>query len=89
MVEGISIRNKAKLLLSADGDVGLYEVNDDILRDFDTLLSEFKPPRYYDKSDFVEFIKRKRGSEAIRFIKSVGCYPVIEPDYKNVFWFNF
>lgn len=30
-----------KLLLSADGDILLYEVNKNIIRDFDNILEEF------------------------------------------------
>lgn len=80
------------LLLSADGDVGLYKVNKIILDNFDTILADFfkwKKTYHYDETLFVKFIKDKYGDDSVVFKKIVGCYPEIEDEYKNIKWFNF
>ncbi len=51
-----------KLMLSADGDVILYEVARQILNDFDNLIEEFyewKKTSCYDEQLFVEFLQQK------------------------------
>lgn len=88
-VEGISVNNKSKLLLSADGDISLYEVDDRIINEFEELLDSFVHGSCYNEQDFVDHIKRKCGENAIRFILIAGCYPELKPEYKNVMWYNF
>lgn len=81
-----------QLLLSADGDIGLYEVDKMILDNFDKLLEEFfawKKTNCYDETLFVEFLKKNIGENSIKFIKIVGQYPNIENEYKDIKWFNF
>lgn len=80
------------LLLSADGDIGLYKVDKIILDKFDTILADFfkwKKTNRYDETLFVKFIKNIYGDESISLKKIVGCYPHIEEEYKNIKWFNF
>ncbi|WP_270942280.1 hypothetical protein [Romboutsia lituseburensis] len=80
------------LLLSADGDIGLYKVDKIILDKFDTILADFfkwKKTNRYDETLFVKFIKSIYGDESISLKKIVGCYPDIEEEYKNIKWFNF
>ncbi len=51
-----------KLLLSADGDIMLYEVNKKILDDFDNLIDQFfqwKKTNCYDEQLFVKFLQQK------------------------------
>lgn len=80
------------LLLSADGDIGLYKVDKTILDDFDNILDDFfkwKKTNCYDETLFVKFIKKKYGNESIVLEKIVGSYPDVEEEYKNIKWFNF
>ena len=49
------------LLLSADGDIGLYKVDKFILDNFNDILTDFlkwKKTNCYDETLFVKFIKR-------------------------------
>ena len=49
-------------MLSADGDVILYEVARQILNDLDNLIEEFyewKKTSCYDEQLFVEFLQQK------------------------------
>lgn len=81
-----------KLMLSADGDVMLYEVKKEILSDFDRLIEEFyewKKTNCYDERLFVKFIQQKRGKEAIRFIKNLGWLNPVPEEYKEIKWYNF
>ena len=80
------------LLLSADGDIGLYKVDKFILDNFNDILTDFlkwKKTNCYDETLFVKFIKNKYGGDAIIFKKIVGCCPDVEEEYKNIKWFNF
>ena len=56
------------LLLSADGDIGLYKVNKFILDNFDSIIKDFfkwKKTNCYDETLFVKFIKGKYGEDSI------------------------
>ncbi len=78
------------LLLSADGDIMLYEVEEKILSDLEALIEEFyiwKKTSCFNEQLFVKFLQQKFGNEAIRFIKNLG-YKIPE-EFKNVKWFNF
>ncbi|WP_034439019.1 hypothetical protein [Clostridium ihumii] len=80
------------LLLSADGDIGLYKVDKIILDNFDNIISDFfkwKKKNCYDETLFVKFIKMTYGNDAISLKKIVGCYPDVEEEYKSIKWFNF
>lgn len=84
----------ANLMLSADGDVMLYEVSENIINNFDNIVEEFfdwKKTNCYDEQLFVEFLQKKFGSESIRFIKNLGWMSrdTIAEEYKNIKWFNF
>ncbi len=86
--------NIDKLMLSADGDIILYEVCKNIISDFDSILEEFynqKNTKNYDEQQFVEYLKKKFGKESIRFIKNLGCLDSdnIPSEYSNVKWHNF
>jgi hypothetical protein len=96
--------NKGNLLLSADGDISLYKVNNEILNNFDNLIEEFykwKKTMCYDETLFVKFLKKKLGEDSIEFIKIVGHYSGkinrktgkiendIEEEYKETKWYNF
>lgn len=66
-----------KLMLSADGDVILYEVDKQILKDFDNLIEEFfkwKKTNCYNEQLFVKFLQIKYGNEKIKFIKNLGWF---------------
>ena len=80
------------LLLSADGDIGLYKVDKIILDNFDNIICDFfkwKKKNCYDETLFVKFIKMTYGNDTISFKKIVGCYPDVEEEYKSIKWFNF
>lgn len=83
-----------KLMLSADGDIMLYEVNKKILDDFDSLIEQFfqwKKTNCYDEQLFVKFLQQKCGNEAIKFIKNLGWFDDnnIPKEYENIKWYNF
>ncbi len=83
-----------KLMLSADGDVMLYEVDKRILNNFSNLIEQFfewKKTNCYDEQLFVKFLQQKYGSEAIRFLKNLGWldYNNIPKEYESIKWFNF
>ncbi len=83
-----------KLMLSADGDVMLYEVSKNIINDFDNILEQFfdeKKTNCYDEQLFVKFLQNKFGNESIKFIKNLGWfdYNNTPKEYKDVKWFNF
>ena len=63
------------LLLSADRDISLYNVTNEIFNNLDSLLKEFyntKNKKYYDEKLFVKFIKNKYGKNSIKFVKVIG-----------------
>ncbi len=83
-----------KLMLSADGDVILYEVDKQILKDFDNLIEEFfkwKKTNCYNEQLFVKFLQIKYGNEKIKFIKNLGWFDSNNKpkEYENVKWYNF
>jgi len=83
-----------KLMLSADGDIMLYEVDKQILNNFDNLIEQFfewKKTNCYDEQLFVKFLQQKYGNEAIKFIKNLGWfdYNNIPKEYESIKWFNF
>lgn len=83
-----------KLMLSADGDIMLYEVNKQILDNFDSLIEQFfqwKKTNCYDEQLFTKFLQQKCGNEAIKFIKNLGWfdYNNIPKEYENIKWYNF
>jgi len=70
-------------MLSADGDVILYEVDRQILNDFDNLIEEFyewKKTSCYDEQLFVEFLQQKCGNEKIKLIKNLKKFDEL-PEY--------
>ena len=93
------------LLLSTDGDISLYKVDNEVYKNLDDLVREFdnsKNTNCFDETLFVEFIKNKFGNESIEFIKVVGeCNAgnfneeldrfedLIEEEYKNTKKINF
>lgn len=83
-----------KLMLSADGDIMLYEVSKQILDQFDDLLEQFfdwKETNCYTEQLFVKFLQNRCGNESIKFVKNLGCFPAdkIPEEYANIKWFNF
>ncbi len=83
-----------KLMLSADGDIMLYEVSKNIINDFDNILEQFyswKKTNCYNEQLFVVFLQKKFGCETIKFIKNLGWfdYNNIPKEYKDIKWYNF
>lgn len=83
-----------KLMLSADGDVVLYEVEKKIINDFDSIIEDFfkwKKTNCYNEQLFVKFIQQKIGNETIQFVKNLGWFDEnnIPEEYKNIKWYNF
>lgn len=83
-----------KLMLSADGDIMLYEVEKQILNNFDNLIEQFfewKKTNCYDEQLFVKFLCQKHGKNSIKFIKNLGWfdYNNIPKEYESIKWFNF
>lgn len=83
-----------KLMLSADGDVGLYEVDKQIVTNFDRLIKQFyqwKKTNCYDEQLFVKFLRLKYGDNAIRQIKNLGLVPYdsASSEYEHIKWYNF
>ena len=83
-----------KLMLSADGDVMLYEVDKQILNCFDNLLEQFfqwKKTNCYNEQLFVKFLQQRCGKESIKFIANLGWFDNdnIPEEYANIKWFNF
>ena len=83
-----------KLMLSADGDIMLYEVDKQILNDFDNLIKQFfkwKKTNCYDEQLFVKFLQQKYGNNVIKFIKNLGWFDCNEvpKEYEHIKWFNF
>ncbi len=78
------------LALSADGEIKLYHVNQNILDSFDNLLDEFydwKKTSCYDEELFVKFLQKKFGAKSIQFVKNLGWN--IPKEYERVRWYNF
>jgi len=83
-----------KLMLSADGDIMLYEVEKQILNNFDNLIEQFfdwKKTNCYDEQLFVQFLRQTYGNNAIKFIKNLGWfdYDNIPQEYESIKRFNF
>lgn len=81
--------NKSMILLSADSDIELYAADREILEDFDGLLAEFCHDTCFGVSDFVSYVKKKKGVSSIWFVKYAGVYPKVCAEYKDLFWHNF
>lgn len=83
-----------KLMLSADGDIMLYEVGKNIIKDLENILDQFykwKQTNCYDEQLFVKFIQETYGDGSIRLIKNLGWFDRdnIPEEYKNIEWHNF
>lgn len=83
-----------KLMLSADGDVMLYEVEKQIIENFDSLVDEFyewKKTNCFTEQLFVQFIQQKFGNKSIKFIKNLGWLfdENLPNEYKDIVWYNF
>lgn len=83
-----------KLMLSADGDIMLYEVDKQILNNFDNLIEQFfewKKTNCYDEQLFIKFLQQKYGNNAIKFVKNLGWFDCnnVPKEYENIKWFNF
>lgn len=79
-----------KLMLSADGDIMLYEVDKQILNDFDNLIDEFfiwKKTNCYTEQLFIKFLQQKYESNKIKFIKNIGS--IVPKEYKDIKYYNF
>lgn len=81
-------------MLSADGDVMLYEIDKQILINFDNLIEAFfrwKKTNCYNEQLFVKFLQQKCGNERIKFIKNLGWFDSnnIPKEYENIKWYNF
>lgn len=81
-------------MLSADGDIILYEVDKQMLKDFNNLIEEFfrwKKTNCYNEQLFVKFLQQKCGIEAIKFIKNLGWFDDnnVPKEYENIKWYNF
>lgn len=92
------------LLLSADGDISLYEISSDLLEKIDNCVKQFdkwRKTKSYDETLFVQYLKQKYGEKSILFCKTVGVYcgkinqvtGQIEHDlpeeYRDTKWINF
>lgn len=82
-----------KLMLSADGDIILYEVEKQILNDFDDLIEQFfqwKKVNCYDEQLFVKFLRLRYGNKAIRCIKNLGYFvhDNVPKEYENIKWYE-
>ncbi|MGN0534893.1 MAG: hypothetical protein ACI4IR_02710 [Eubacterium sp.] len=96
MDEFNEFKNQNKLLLSADGKISLYRVQQTILDEFDKLLDDFyknKTEKSFDETLFVEYLKNRLGEDSISFVRYVGWVntpqPEIEELYRDVKWYNF
>lgn len=83
-----------KLMLSADGDIILYEVSKQIIDQFDNLLDQFfewKETNCYSEQLFVNFLQNICGNESIKFVNNLGYFYAdkIPEEYANIKWFNF
>lgn len=92
------------ILLSADGDISLYKIDNNIFLNLDEHLEGFykwKKTSCYDETLFVEYIKKCFGENAMVYCKKVGCVggrinqytgkieDDIEEEYKDIQWYNF
>lgn len=92
------------ILLSADGDISLYKIDNNILLNLDEHLKNFykwKKTFCYDETLFVEYIKKHFGENTIVYCQKVGCVGSkinqytgkieddIEEEYKDIQWYNF
>ncbi len=83
-----------KLLLSADGEILLYEVDKKILNNLDVLIEDFykwKNTSYYDEQLFVKYLQQKFGDRAIIFKKNLGWLgnENLPKEYADIKWYNF
>lgn len=93
------------ILLSADGDISLYLIKEELFEIIEELVKEFdisNNTNCFDEKKFVKFLCEKYGNECIKFVKIVGkCNAgdyneeidkfddLIEDEYKNVKLINF
>lgn len=70
--------NKNYILLSHDGDISLYRIDENIQLNLDEYLEAFdqwrqrKGMKAYDDSTFADYIKKRYGEDAIMYCKKVG-----------------
>ena len=82
------------LMLSADEDIMLYEVDKKILDCFDDLIEQFfewKETNCYNEQLFVKFLQHRYGKEAIKLVKNIGSFDCdsVPKEYEDIKWFNF
>lgn len=97
------MKENKTILLSADAEVALYQVSEEIWSNFDKLIKVFfkwKKTKQYDETLFVKFLRNLYGEKSIAFITIVGNYSGspdkifqngkdVTEQYKGVKWFNF
>lgn len=94
---------KEYILLSADGEVSLYQVTKDIESNLEKVIEDFfkwKTTKSYDETLFVKFLINRFGKDSVSFVEVVGGYlggpnsilkdgKDVTEEYKNIKWFNF
>ena len=94
-VEGISVPGAEPLMLSADGEIGLYMAEREIVENLDDYIEDFysRLPshgiRVFDETDFVRYLHRKKGAESISLVKTVGNDAELPEEWKGIRWYNF
>lgn len=97
------VLKKEYILLSADGEVSLYQVTKDIESNLEKVIEDFfkwKTTKSYDETLFVKFLINRFGKDSVSFVEVVGGYlgspnsilkdgKDVTEEYKNIKWFNF
>ncbi len=86
-VEKILVSKRTMLLLSADSGISLYNADASIVKNFEELLHAFPHKEGYTEQDFITYLKKKLGENAVWYVKDVGNS--IGKEYRNVMWYNF
>lgn len=86
-VEEIQAGGRSRLLLSADSELCLYDVDDSVVKNFEELLHLFAPADGYTEQDFVAYLKQRMGENSIWFVKTVRNSALKE--YGDVMRYNF
>ena len=86
-VEEILVSKRTMLLLSADSGISLYNADVSIVKNFEELLHTFPHKEGYTEQDFITYLKKKLGENAVWYVKDVGHS--IGKEYRNVMWYNF